>query len=76
MAFFSGKNIHFLSLIFLEGTEGRDDILIRPVVDYDKYQIEFRLGTRVEMIDRVYKSVVLHSGEVLHYDKLALCTGS
>ncbi len=65
-----------LSKNFLEGKEGREDILIRPVVDYEKYQIEFRLGTRVEMIDRAYKSVVLQSGEVLHYDKLALCTGS
>lgn len=65
-----------LSKNFLKGKEGYGDILIRPLLDYEKYQIEFRLGTRVESVDRAYKAILLQTGEVLHYDKLALCTGS
>lgn len=65
-----------LSKAFLSGEKDVDGILIRPAAIYEKNDIEFKLGARVEVIDRAHKTVTLQSGEVLNYDKLALCTGS
>jgi 3-phenylpropionate/trans-cinnamate dioxygenase ferredoxin reductase component len=65
-----------LSKAFLSGEKDVDGILIRPAAIYEKNNIEFKLGARVEVIDRAHKTVTLQSGEVLNYDKLALCTGS
>jgi len=65
-----------LSKAFLSGEKDVDDILIRPSAAYAKHEIEFKLGTRAEKIDRAHKTVTLRGGEVLNYDKLALCTGS
>jgi len=41
-----------------------------------RYGIEFRLGERVESIDRSRKTITLRGGEELAYGKLAICTGT
>ncbi len=65
-----------LSKAVLSGEKSVDDLLIRAEALYEKQNIEFRLATRVDNIDRAHKTVTLTNGEVLSYDKLALCTGS
>lgn len=65
-----------LSKAVLSGEKGVDDLMIRAQTLYEKNNIEFKLDTRVESINRAHKSITLTTGEVLNYDKLALCTGS
>lgn len=65
-----------LSKTFLRGDKAANEIFIRPQAFYEKHNIDFKLDTRVESIQRASKSVILSSGEILKYDKLALCTGS
>lgn len=65
-----------LSKAYLLGDKQADDLLIRAADVYARFNIEFRLGERVESIDRSDKTVTLRSGEKLAYDKLALCTGT
>ena len=65
-----------LSKAFLRGEKAADELFIRPPAFYEKHNIDFKLGTRVETINRASKSVMLSSGEILDYDKLAFCTGS
>jgi len=65
-----------LSKAYMSGDQSEDDLLIRKANFYEQKEIEFRLGIWVEEIDRLAKTVTLNSGEKLHYDKLALCTGS
>ncbi len=65
-----------LSKTFLSGDKAADELFIRPHALYEKHNIDFKLESRVESINRASKSVILSSGEILKYDKLALCTGS
>ena len=65
-----------LSKAVLAGERSLESILLRPELLYSNNQIELRLGERVVSLDRADKCVQLASGEVLHYDKLALCTGA
>ncbi len=65
-----------LSKTFLRGEKAADKLFIRPHAFYEKHNIDFKLETRVESIHPASKSVILGSGEILSYDKLALCTGS
>ncbi|KWI47387.1 pyridine nucleotide-disulfide oxidoreductase [Burkholderia pseudomultivorans] len=65
-----------LSKAYLLGEKRVDELLIRTADAYARLDIEFRLGERVASIDRTTKSITLESGEVLPYDKLALCTGT
>ncbi|GAA5317161.1 MAG: FAD-dependent oxidoreductase [Candidatus Pelagadaptatus aseana] len=65
-----------LSKDFLSGNKQADELLIRKAPIYEKNDIHFKLNQRVESIDRAHKTVTLSNGEVLVYDKLALCTGS
>ncbi|WP_432470486.1 NAD(P)/FAD-dependent oxidoreductase [Amphritea sp. HPY] len=65
-----------LSKAFLSGEKSADDILIRPEAVYEKNNIEFMLNVRVDSINRADKTITLNNGEILDYDKLALCTGS
>ena len=53
-----------------------DDILIRPASGYETADIEMKLGTRVDAIDRTGKTVLTDAGETLSYDKLVLTTGA
>lgn len=65
-----------LSKALLNGEKTADQIdIFKPTV-YEKANIEFKLGVKVESIDRDAKSLTLNTGETLHYDKLALCTGA
>ncbi|MGF7135258.1 3-phenylpropionate/trans-cinnamate dioxygenase ferredoxin reductase subunit [Paraburkholderia sp. EB58] len=65
-----------LSKAYLLGEKNADDLLIRTADVYARFGIEFRLGERVEAINRGNKTVTLRSGEVLSYGKLAICTGT
>ena len=65
-----------LSKAYLLGDKSADEILIRPKEIYSKHNIEFRLATRVSTINRSEKTLTLHDGERLGYDKLAICTGA
>ena len=65
-----------LSKTFLLGEQSADDILIRPAAFYQKLDIEFRLNTRVNELNRVEQKVVLSDGETLAYHKLGLTLGA
>jgi len=65
-----------LSKAFLSGEKDIKGLLIRAAAIYEKNNIEFKLGVRVESIDRAHKTLTLDNGEVLNYAKLAICTGS
>lgn len=41
----------------------------------ESLNIDMRLGVQARLIDRIQKQVLLSNGDVLPYDKLALCTG-
>ncbi len=64
-----------LSKAFLAGDKAKDDLLIRPQAFYDKNSVVFKTAL-VTSIDKKDQSVTLDSGESLHYDKLAICTGA
>ena len=49
---------------------------IRPAAAYEDDRIVLRLDREVHHIDRSNQSVILSSGEVLHYDRLLLATGA
>ncbi|MCY4263915.1 MAG: FAD-dependent oxidoreductase [Gammaproteobacteria bacterium] len=65
-----------LSKEHLAGKKDLDGMRLRPSKIYDDNAIELLLGTAATGIDRKAKSVILASGEVLAYDKLALCIGA
>ena len=61
-SYFSGKTADDLSLV----TEGF----------FEKNNIQIKLNSKAEHIDREGKTVTTQSGEILSYDKLVLATGS
>ncbi|PIE40750.1 MAG: pyridine nucleotide-disulfide oxidoreductase [Gammaproteobacteria bacterium] len=65
-----------LSKALLNGEKTADQIDIFKSTVYEKANIEFQLGCRVETINATDKQITLDSGETLNYDKLALCTGA
>ena len=65
-----------LSKDFLSSDKDINGLLIRPESIYEKNDVEFKLGHRVNSINRSTKSVTLDNGEELYYNKLAFCTGS
>src|SRR5262249_55467987 len=65
-----------LSKAFLLGKVAPAQLAFRPQAVYEQANIELRLGTRVESIDRQRSEVVLGGGERLAYDRLVLATGS
>ena len=65
-----------LSKTYLSGEKTPENLLIRKPAAYEKLDVEWRLNTHVESIDRKNKVVVLDNGELLNYNKLALCTGA
>lgn len=65
-----------LSKAYLLGAKSAQELLIRSADVYSRFQVEFRLGERVESIDRGRKIIRLRGGEELAYDKLAICTGT
>ena len=64
-----------LSKAYLLGDMELDRLTLRPQNWYDDNQIDLRLGARVEGIDTGARTVTV-DGDVLAYDRLALCTGS
>ena len=65
-----------LSKDVLLGKTTADDIRLRSRQWYRAQDIDLRLATRVERIDRSHRTVLLDDGEHLRYDHLVLATGS
>ncbi len=53
-----------------------EQIQIRAAAWYGEQQVELRLGTRVESIDREARRIVLADGATLDYGQLVLLTGA
>ena len=64
-----------LSKAFLAGETEMERMYMRGSDFYPENNIELRLSTRVDSIDRKGKSVTLANGETLAYDKLMIATG-
>jgi len=65
-----------LSKAYLLGETDKLRLKFRADDWYAEHGIELRTGTRVTGIDRPGKSVTLHDGASLDYDKLVLVTGA
>lgn len=65
-----------LSKAVLAGEKTLDAVLLRPAAQYAASAVELRLGERVDAVERDTQTVRLAGGESLHYDMLALCTGT
>ena len=65
-----------LSKAVLAGEKTIDAILLRPQTHYAASGVELRLGERVVALNRSARTLQLSTGEELHYDFLALCTGT
>jgi len=65
-----------LSKKFLAGEMPPERLYFKPASFYDDPQIEQRLCTRVECINREESTVSCSDGETIRYDKLVLATGS
>ena len=65
-----------LSKAFLKGEADAESLKLRPDDFYAEHDIDLRLGTRAEAIDRAGKRVTLEGGEEVAYDALILATGS
>ena len=65
-----------LSKELLAGAKTLDEIRLRPAKLFDDNNVELRLNTRVESIDRSNKTVQLADGAILPYAKFALCNGA
>lgn len=65
-----------LSKKYLAGELPAERLYVKPEAFYEQSDIDVRLETRVERIDRDAKEVILDSGAVLDYSALVLATGS
>ena len=65
-----------LSKKYLLGELERERLFIRPPEWYQEQNINLRLDTRIDAIDRESRKLVTASGESIEFDKLVLCTGS
>ncbi len=65
-----------LSKKFLAGEIELERILLRQARYYEDHDIELRLSTRVEAIDREQKRALLGNGDRVPYDHLVIATGS
>lgn len=65
-----------LSKKFLAGDLAADRLLFRHQAFYDEHKIELKLGVRASRLETTDRRVTLSSGEVIHYDRLLLCTGA
>ncbi|TKC99462.1 NAD(P)/FAD-dependent oxidoreductase [Polyangium fumosum] len=64
-----------LSKGFLLGKVALAELYLKPLATYERFDIELRLGARVEAIDRTTRALALQDGSRLSYDKLVLATG-
>ena len=65
-----------LSKKFLAGELPAERLYVKPESFYDDPDIDVRLDTRVESIDRGAREVVTATGETIPYSDLVLATGS
>ncbi len=65
-----------LSKKYLLGEMSFDRLLFRPEAWYGENNVEIRLSTPVEDIDRASKAVRLFDGSTIAYDTLAIATGA
>jgi 3-phenylpropionate/trans-cinnamate dioxygenase ferredoxin reductase component len=65
-----------LSKAWLKGEATAESLALRPARFYSDARIDLRLGTRVTVIDRAVKTVMLSSAERLPYDYLILALGA
>jgi 3-phenylpropionate/trans-cinnamate dioxygenase ferredoxin reductase component len=64
-----------LSKAFLAGEIGKDSLIYKASLAYEKSRVEMRLGFRVETIDRGAKALLIKGSSPLHYDRLVIATG-
>ncbi|MGH6800978.1 MAG: NAD(P)/FAD-dependent oxidoreductase [Methylocella sp.] len=64
-----------LSKAFLAHEVGKDALIYKAAVAYEKARVEVRLGVRVVAIDRRAKTLLIKGCAPLHYDKLVIATG-
>lgn len=65
-----------LSKTFLAGKDTETSILISADDFYGKHEIEIRLNCIADSVDAARKSVRLHSGEEIGFEKLIVATGA
>jgi len=65
-----------LSKKFLAGELSAERLHFKPASFYEDPQIEVRLGTRIDSIDRAARRLQIADGDDIAYDKLVLATGS
>jgi len=65
-----------LSKAFLMGQEPEEDLPFRPASFFEEHHIRMLMGVRVTAIDRLAKSVHLHTSESIPYETLVLATGA
>jgi 3-phenylpropionate/trans-cinnamate dioxygenase ferredoxin reductase component len=65
-----------LSKAVLSGEKTLDNVLLRPRAIYDTNRVELRLGEQAVAVMREEKMLKLASGELLTYDRLAICAGA
>ncbi len=65
-----------LSKAWLKGEADAESLMLRPESWYAEGQIDLRLSTRVEAIDRAARTVTLSDGSSLAYDHLVMATGA
>ncbi len=65
-----------LSKKFLAGELDLHRLYFRPEKFYPDHDIDLRLSTRAEKIDRAGQNLLLSDGTNIHYDTLLLTTGS
>lgn len=60
---------------YVGGDVPREVVFLRSFEDYEKENIELRLGKKATEIDPRAKKVILEGGEAVGYDKLVVATG-
>jgi len=65
-----------LSKAWLKGETDAEALMLKPEAYYPAHNIDLRLATRAEAIDRADKTVRLAGGQSLSYGRLILATGA
>ena len=64
-----------LSKAFLAREIGRDGLIYKAAIAYERAKVEMRLGERVEAIEPGAKRLLLNDGATFGYDRLIIATG-
>jgi 3-phenylpropionate/trans-cinnamate dioxygenase ferredoxin reductase component len=64
-----------LSKTYLRGEEDLTGWYVKPEDWYSSHGVELRTGGDVQQLDAAGKRLKLTNGEIVHYDRLVLCTG-